>query len=129
MSTVYELAESLYAAFRNVFERLEKIFRGLEEVYEKIVEIIEAFENEDQSPNRRLPITAVIGSLNRNIIIPPFGPHRTGRCMGGWMGITNNLLIWFWHFAGVYSGQYQYRNVFPSQIGKHPSRPGNRPGP
>jgi hypothetical protein len=83
MITVYELAESLIAVFKDVFEM---VFKTFEEVYEKIVEIIEALETGDQLQNRRSHITVVIGSLNRNIFIPPFVPRRAGWRMGGRMG-------------------------------------------
>jgi hypothetical protein len=68
----------------NVFETIGEIIQDFKGVYEKIVEIIEAFENENQTQNKRLPIAAAAScSLYRN---SPLGPRRAGRLRGGRLG-------------------------------------------
>jgi hypothetical protein len=83
MAAVHDLAIILNTICTNVFETIGKIIQDFKGVYEKIVEIIEAFENEDQPQNKRLPITAVVSCclLSRDL---PREPRRIGRRMGGW---------------------------------------------
>jgi hypothetical protein len=79
MITEHELTE----AFQVLSEMVKKFFKALEDFRKKILEIFEAFENENQPENRQPCTTTVISVSDR---IPPLGPRRTGRRMGGRTG-------------------------------------------
>jgi hypothetical protein len=87
METTFDLVKCLDTICMIVFETIGNILQDLKGIYEKIVEVIETFENEGQTPNKRLSMATVkICSLDGT---PPLGPRRAGRRMGGRMGVIN----------------------------------------